>query len=549
MSFDARESTVGKLLNNAIYRIPRNQRSYVWNEQNCNDLYSDIMLVAEGTANSHFLGSIVLKKEQDESGIDVYTIIDGQQRVITLTLLVCAIIFEFKRRHMDADASGTKKYVVATDNKGIDREIVNPEHHLALPKIAKDVAQFTSDDMKKYSERSFAKERCVSKEKDRLIAQAFIFFDRKFQNLSGDELISFRDSLVDTQFVQITSGSEEDLYTIFEILNARGLPLDDSDLLKNYIMRYIQPESKRDDAKLEWLELEQHLGEQTNNFLRHYAIASYRFTSKDRDVYKKIRDNADPHKAKELLEDLVRKSCYYENFINPTVGSEEGDILSYFKQHRVQVFRPLILSLMHKREIEAITDDCYLDELNYIYRFYICYKVIGGLESNQLTDLIGKYAYIIESDFNGQNTLDEWRKSFQEKLPSLESFKRSFAAMGWSHVHAPFKAANRKDQCKVVLELIEREKSGFRTTGECTIEHILPDANDDNNASIGNLLLLESGLNNRCKNLPLMDKLPIYRESRFATTRGFANRYADRQFDISKRTDYLARLTYKIIMR
>ena len=63
MAFEARQSTVGKLLNDSIYRIPRNQRAYVWDEHNWKDLFEDIKLVTEEVATSHFIGSIVLMEE------------------------------------------------------------------------------------------------------------------------------------------------------------------------------------------------------------------------------------------------------------------------------------------------------------------------------------------------------------------------------------------------------------------------------------------------------------------------------------------------------
>ena len=82
---------VDKLLNDAIYCIPRNQRRYVWSTQNWTDLYDDIELVVDKVAESHFIGSIVLKDEGKEDGLSKYTVIDGQQRIITLTLFLSAI--------------------------------------------------------------------------------------------------------------------------------------------------------------------------------------------------------------------------------------------------------------------------------------------------------------------------------------------------------------------------------------------------------------------------------------------------------------------------
>lgn len=108
MAFEARQSTVGKLLNDSIYRIPRNQRAYVWDEHNWKDLFEDIKLVTEEVATSHFIGSIVLMEEEEEDSLGVFTIIDGQQRVITLTLLLSSLMFAFKKRNMINHANGTK---------------------------------------------------------------------------------------------------------------------------------------------------------------------------------------------------------------------------------------------------------------------------------------------------------------------------------------------------------------------------------------------------------------------------------------------------------
>ena len=89
-------------------------------------------------------------------------------------------------------------------------------------------------------------------------------------------LIKLRNAVRDITFVNITATTEEDSYTIFEILNARGLDLDDHELLKNYIMRYIQPEKSRDVAKTEWNRMESLLGN-TNlkKVVRHYTTHRY----------------------------------------------------------------------------------------------------------------------------------------------------------------------------------------------------------------------------------------------------------------------------------
>lgn len=85
MSFDAKNTAIRNLFSNNLYRIPRNQRLYVWNKDNWKDLFSDIAFSVENNS-SHFLGSIVLKSEPSTQGLDTFTIIDGQQRLMTITI-------------------------------------------------------------------------------------------------------------------------------------------------------------------------------------------------------------------------------------------------------------------------------------------------------------------------------------------------------------------------------------------------------------------------------------------------------------------------------
>lgn len=104
----------------------------------------------------------------------------------------------------------------------------------------------------------FIKESTLATPRDKVIGDCFSFLYEGISkyiddnNASGSEtkLLGFRDALIHINIVKIVSSSSEDSYTIFEILNARGQELEDHELQKNYIMRYIVPESNRDDAKI-----------------------------------------------------------------------------------------------------------------------------------------------------------------------------------------------------------------------------------------------------------------------------------------------------------
>ena len=436
MSFEAKEKSVDKLLNDAIYCIPRNQRRYVWNTQNWADLYDDVELVVDGISKSHFIGSIVLKDEGKDEGLQKYTIIDGQQRVLTLTVFLASIMFMLKKRGMVDDFNGTLKYLVAKDIKAKDREIVYPEYHLSLPKIVNKLKECSQEELSSYSITAFANLCTASLSKDKAIINAFKFFSGKLQNIDNEKLLATRDALIGIGYVNIISSTDEDSYTIFEILNARGLDLEDHELLKNYIMRSLQPVERRYDAKLIWEEIENNLCGNINDFLRHYALHKYNYNNDKKQsisVYKSLQNATHGRNVDKLLDDIKLKSDYYTAFINQTnCLPKERDIFAFFKAKRVVVFRPLLLTLKHLLSLERITENRYLNILEFLYNFFVCYKIIGQESSNMLSDTVYKYAYVLETNFSNDN-LEDFLKNMRSKLPTIESFTNSFKNIGYSH--------------------------------------------------------------------------------------------------------------------
>lgn len=533
MSFEAKEHTVDKLLNDAIYYIPRNQRRYVWSSENWADMYDDILLVADGVAASHFIGSIVLKDEGKEEGLSRYTIIDGQQRILTLTILLVSAMFVMKKRKLMDDFGGTQKYLVAKDIKNKYREIVYPEYHLSLPKMVNTVLEIDQDELQQKSISAFANYCTVSASKDKNIIDAFKFFAGKLIELETEKLLSIRNAIIEIGYVNIISSTEEDSYTIFEILNARGLDLEDHELLKNYIMRYLQPIERRDDAKRIWEEIESNLGKNIDAFLRHYAIQKYNYNNdkkKGITVYKSIQNATKGRRVNALLDDIRIKSIYYTRILNPNTDDQvENEIFSFFRRHRVEQFRLLILSLIHQYEDENISSDKYHSTLKFLYTFFVCYKIIGEENSNKLSDTVYKYAFLIENEFS-ETIIDECLSSLKSKLPTLDSFINSFRNVGYSNHWPAYDDIKGKERCKLVLELIEKYVSNRDINIEVTVEHILPDCDSIDNAQIGNLFYLEKRLNERCGTKPLIEKFDIYNESALMCPKGFVQRYRDKEF-------------------
>lgn len=551
MSFEAKEKSVDKLLNDAIYFIPRNQRRYVWSTQNWEDLYDDVELVADGIAKSHFIGSIVLKDEGKDEGLQQYTVIDGQQRIITLTIFLASIMFMLKKRNMMNDFNGTLKYLVAKDIKARVREIVYSEYHLSLSKIINTLKDTQQQTLSKYSIKIFVDLCTISATKDKSIINAFKFFASKVQELDIEKLLAIRDAIIGIGYVHIISSTEEDSYTIFEILNARGLDLEDHELLKNYIMRYLQPVERRDDAKRIWEEIEKNLGKSINEFLRHYAIHKYNYNSYKKQsisVYKSLQNATHGRNVNKLLDDIKLKSDYYNAILNPiNCLPKEKEVFEFFKTKRIAILRPVLLSLKHLLSLEKISEERYISAVEFLCDFFICYKIIGQENSNVLSDTVYKYAYVLETDFS-EKKYNEFLRNLCSKFPTLESFSNSFRNLGYSHHWPIYEDSKCKERCQLVLSLIEKYTSGRDINLDVTIEHILPDADGIENAQIGNLFFIEEALNRRCKDLPLTLKYDIYSESCLNCPRGFVKRYRGKEFRPDNRTDFLAKFLYNNIL-
>lgn len=563
MSFDAHEEQVMGLFNRKVYNVPRNQRRYVWNKDNWQELFDDVMAVVKGTFPSHFIGSIVLKTDPMENGLPHYSVIDGQQRTITLTIFLSSIMFWMKKTGMDDDFNGTIPYIIAKDDKNKDVVMVTAENNGSLESIIKAIVHLTAEEAKKVTSNSIVEAHLLSKQ-DKNIGDAFKFYlNSVYDVYDANErdqqiLIKLRNAVRDITFVNITATTEEDSYTIFEILNARGLDLEDHELLKNYIMRFIQPEENRDTAKAEWNRMESSLGHSNlKKFVRHYTTHRYGdYRSKsDTSDYKIIQDRNKGKDTWELLRDLERKATYYLKLVAPCKSGENANctvveyrVYSFFKKKRQEQMRPVLLSLISKNAEGLLPDQLYESTISFLYNYYVCYNIIGEESSNRLTNIVNKYAAKINRDCS-ESVITTFVDELRRKLPSESMFINAFNNVGWSHHASIYEGEKNKTRVQTILEVFERHINFGHCSDEFTIEHVLLDSEGTENGQIGNLIPLEDALNRRCIGKELSEKMSIYKESQYATARKLSERYSDKAFDPDKRTSYMAKEFYRNILK
>lgn len=555
MAFEAKDYNVGELFNKVVFSIPRNQRRYVWTENNWQELLEDIYFSCNKKSKAHFMGSMVFENSGKKNGLTFYKVIDGQQRLMTITIVLLTIMKLFNEREMTNEFLGTIDYVMTKDNLNKPVPMLSSEYHMSLEKLIKETVGLKADN--KIGMPAFVNVNIIDKKKDENICNAFKFYYKAFsQKIKAEEnenemLLKIRNAVINMVLVSIVSSTEEDAYTIFEILNARGQELEDYELLKNYIMRYIEPDEYRDSAKIKWETIENKLGNSLKKFISHYAWHKYGVQGKEKEsAYRIIQKNSKGGNINQLLDDIMLKADYYSKFVDPNLENctdYEYKIFSFFKNKRQEQFKPLILSLMHQKELGKLSESYYEQTLKFIYNFFVCYTIIGEEKSNKLRDLVIKYAVILENEYN-DDTLLEFGKSLKGKIPSYNWFEKCFENLGWSNHTEIFKGQKNKQRVQITLEIIEKFVSQRENIDEFTVEHILPDSEGEQNAHIGNMIPLESKLNEKCENKALSEKYIFYLESNFSTARNLVGRYKEKEFIPQERTRFLARLVYNNIL-
>ena len=556
MGFKAEDKTIGDLLVNAVYAIPRNQRKYVWKEDNWKDISSDIHYAINNKTN-HFVGSIVLKVEKKEDGLSRYTIIDGQQRIMTITIMLLSIMYTLKKYGSKENADGIEKNIKARNNRAESISIIDSNAISSLSRLIDKICYLTCEEAKVTSVNMVSNQCIVDYTKDSAILECFKYFVNVFENMENNQLLLYLEKSLEMVYIHIEAKNDEDSYTIFETLNARGEALEDHELLKNFIMRYIQPRKDVDAAKEVWKTMEMRLGDKFGLFIKHYTSHSFKTDDNSRkEPYKHIKNNIDINDVNKLLSDLEMKTKYYDRIINPSkkidIPSGEVYYFSFFKSKRQEQFRPLLLSLMQQLDNENISEEIYLKVLNYLYVFFVCYIVIGKEKSNKIHDLVNKYAFSIAS-YDGKK-VEEIIKSLitdlNKKLPSRELFLSNFSNVGYSNHVNFYKEKSEKNRVKTVLQLIEQYYSNNYDFLEFTIEHMHPDNEGGDNVKIGNLIPLENEINEKLKSKPLKDKVVFYRNSNFCFARKSWDSYDKYNgININIRSKILGELVFdKILM-
>ncbi|MED5267311.1 MAG: DUF262 domain-containing protein, partial [Candidatus Thermoplasmatota archaeon] len=275
------------LKDDETYIIPRYQRGYSWKRPQISALWDDMMEEDFGL----FIGTILL--EQGEKEGDRVQIIDGQQRLLTITILLSSIRDALEK----IGGGGAQRRAGKMQAMYIQDE----EYDERIDKIqtAKGVREYFNDAIIEPIRDRKVREATTDEEKRVKAARAF--FDSKIRaylkGIRGDvDKLAHLESLIrrveKLSVVAIYVENPEDAYKVFESVNAKGAALTLADILKSLIFRRVPPTAEEDSAQLQWDKINSNLegtGFAMSKFIRYYWLSKYGFLTESK-LYSAIKD-------------------------------------------------------------------------------------------------------------------------------------------------------------------------------------------------------------------------------------------------------------------
>lgn len=495
----------------AIYKVPRYQRDYVWREVNWKELWIDLQFTLANENKiqwSHFLGTIVLNKSNNnESGLEVYEIIDGQQRLLTLYILMIVIYKNFNNQSENEEAS-INNYIYNTFLTSLTKESVK--------KIMIDNELYNTD-IKEMIDAA-TNNKMLSKENK--LYNVFSYFDFNLRGKDYTYLDKFLNKLLSVNIVEITSDEDEEIYNIFEVLNARGQKLKQIELLKNHIMKYVQPRDIEfiDQAKVKWRNIQnniEHLSD-PDIIIQHFAKCYIDKNAENRNsIYRLIKEEIKIDDLSSFLDAFESFSVVYKEISNK---DPKDSVIRYFDIKRNQQIRSLLCAIYVLNSKGIISDDVKERALLQLRNFFFIFNTTQQT-SNRTDKIISSISFAI---YNCKYE-SEFKILFSEFMYELEAYISNKDYKLMFETNQSFKYSNKDKSLKrnsrlvkYILELIcdtdqHDTKLDYNTL---TIEHLLSDDGSINNASIWNLTLTSEDINSeKLKNKSVRDKVQILKEN------------------------------------
>ncbi len=445
--------------------IPVYQRNYDWKMENCKQLFDDLVKIVRHGRKSHFFGSIVSVYNPDGRNSE-YLIIDGQQRLTTLSLLFLAMY------------NLIEKNIVTPVDPSLSQQLYEDflvdkyqpqETRIKLKPVKNDSTAFKRlfDDSSEHIRQS------------NLTVNYNYFYDRIMRGEVGiDELF---DAVCRLEIISIQLNRDDNPQLIFESLNSTGLALSEGDKIRNFILMGLPTKQQEDFYEKYWNRIEECTGYDVSAYIRDYLSVKQAAIPQMSRVYYTFKTFVEESKieTESLLDELLKYARLYQT-IRLGNTAHEGLNACIYRLNRLEtaVTRPFFLEVLQLQRENVLSIDnvakIFQITENYIFRRQIC-----DLPTNALNKIfLMLHKEIVRYDGTTDDYFEKFKyamlsKKERARFPDDEEFAEAFSSkpmylMNSKNKHYLFERLENHgtSEDKAVWEHINR--------GEYSIEHIMP---------------------------------------------------------------------------
>ena len=519
--------------NGKTYRVPPYQRDYAWTQQEWEDLWNDVVELRGEPDGRHYMGALVAQAHSDRE----FFVIDGQQRLATISLLALAIIAKLQRM---ADGG---------DDEDRNRERATELRNRFIGE--KDPASLVESSRLRLNEVDdpFYQDYLVQlrpplnprglPRSNALLWKCYRYFSKQIDELQadaireGEEIAKILSETVARRllFILITVDDELNAYTLFETLNARGLELTTTDLLKNYFFSKVRAGTDIDSLKRRWQALIATVTqERFPDFLRYHLLCEHPKIRRQR-LFKLVRDRVrTPDETFEFMTALETRAELFAALTDVNHGYWVDRPAARPFVRELNLFRARQMTPVFFAAWGRFSDDDFVRLLKLAGVIAFRYSVVSALNPNRLERVCHFAAKaVIDGQANRPGAVfTQLRSIYVEDEPFESDFGR------WT-------VSTRGQRAKIARYVLARletdagERVVDHETDTATVEHVLPENPAGDWAEVfppdrweatvdrlGNLTLLERALNREVGNAAYAMKRAAYESSAYALSRGVA---------------------------
>ncbi|OKZ96080.1 MAG: hypothetical protein BHW13_10640 [Coprobacillus sp. CAG:235_29_27] len=445
--------------------IPVYQRNYDWKIENCKQLYDDLIQVIKNNSKTHFFGSIVSVYEPSGRNTE-FLIIDGQQRLTTMSLLFLALYNLLEEKIIISEDESLKDQIY--EDFLVDK-YQPQEKRMKLKPI--------KNDQKAFSKLFNSKDDYI-KDSNLTINYSYFYERIQKQEITIDELF---DAICRLEIINITLNNEDNPQLIFESLNSTGLDLSEGDKIRNYILMGL-PKQKQDEYyEKYWNCIEKCTKYDVSSFIRDYLSVKQLVIPSQKKVYINFKKYVEDSSLKiiEILEDLLSYAKRYNILLCGKTSSKElNSCINRLNRLETTVTRPFFLEVLrlydeNQINLNEVAEAFSITE-SYLFRRTICDLPTNAL--NKIFLLLNRE--IMRYDGTDSNYIEKLKfallsKKDRARFPNDDDFSLMFT-------EKPIYQMNSKNKI-YILERLENfgtleDKDIYRhyDEGEYSIEHIMP---------------------------------------------------------------------------